>query len=339
MNKILIAVIFCITCSSSFAQTKYALVIHGGAGTIKKDDSNPEKQAKYERAIDTALQIGNVILANNGTALNAVEASIKYLENNPLFNAGKGAVFTNDAKHELDASIMDGSNLSAGSIAGVTNIKNPITTARAVMEKSKHVMLTGKGAEQFAKEQGHELVPNSYFSTKERLEGLKRLRAAEKAKLDSTKKMAYQQIDFKGYATEKYGTVGAVALDNFGNIAAGTSTGGMTNKKYGRVGDAPIIGAGTYANNNTCGISCTGWGEYFIRLVMAKSVSDLMQYKGLPIDEAAKEMIQIQLPNLGGDGGLVGLDKNGNITMQFNSTGMYRGYIKGNGEKFIAIFK
>jgi L-asparaginase / beta-aspartyl-peptidase len=319
------------------AQNKYALVIHGGAGTIRKDTANPEKQSKYERALDTALSIGNKILANNGSALDAIEATIKYLEDNPLFNAGKGAVFTNQGKHELDASIMDGKNLAAGSVASVTTIKNPITAARAVMEKSKHVMLVGAGAEQFAKEQCLTLVKNSYFSTKERLEGLKRVQAASNEKAD--KKTAFTQIDLKEYPTEKYGTVGAVALDMQGNIAAATSTGGMTNKKYGRVGDAPIIGAGTYASNATCGISCTGWGEYFIRLVMAKSVSDLMLYKNLTIQDAAKQMIQVDLPKLGGDGGLVGLDKDSNITMEFNSEGMYRGYIKSSGEKYIAIFK
>jgi L-asparaginase / beta-aspartyl-peptidase len=340
--RFILLVFFISIFSSTLAQQKYALVIHGGAGTILPDPTNPEKQKKYERAIDTALQLGNAILAKGGTALDAIEASIRYMEDNPLFNAGKGAVFTNAGTNELDASIMTGHNLAAGSIAGVTTIKNPITTARAVMEKSKHVMLTGKGAEIFAKEQGHVLVPNKYFYTKERWQGLQRTkkRDQQEAAVDSMKKTSYHGIDTtKGYNVEKYGTVGAVALDVFGNIAAGTSTGGMTNKKYGRVGDAPIIGAGTYANNATCGISCTGWGEYFIRLVMAKSVSDLMEYKSLTIDAAATEMIQNKLPALGGDGGLVGLDKNGNITMQFNSTGMYRGFIKSTGEKFIGVFK
>jgi L-asparaginase / beta-aspartyl-peptidase len=338
--KLLYTLFLLIVTTLSYAQNKYALVIHGGAGTILPDPANPQKQLKYERAIDTALQLGNAILAKGGTAMDAIEASIRYMEDNPLFNAGKGAVFTNAGVNELDASIMNGKTLAAGSIAGVTTIKNPITTARAVMEKSKHVMLTGKGAEIFAKEQGHLLVPNKYFYTKERWEGLQRAKKRDQLELDSLKKISYQAYDTsKGYTVGKYGTVGAVALDVFGNIAAGTSTGGMTNKKYGRVGDAPIIGAGTYANNATCGISCTGWGEYFIRLVMAKSVSDLMEYKNLTIDAAAAEMIQNKLPALGGDGGLVGLDKDGNITMQFNSAGMYRGYIKSNGDKFIGVFK
>jgi beta-aspartyl-peptidase (threonine type) len=240
---------------------------------------------------------------------------------------------------------MNGANLEAGSIAGVTTIKNPISTARAVMEHSNHVMLIGKGAEAFAQSQQLEIVDESYFFTEERWKSL------EKAKETEIKLRKYDSAHIKSLGLEnnfiskdssirgKYGTVGAVALDINGNIAAATSTGGMNNKKWGRVGDVPIIGAGTYANNATCGISCTGWGEFFIRLVMAKSVSDLLEYKNMTIDDAAKLMIHNKLPNLGGDGGLIGLDKNGNITMQFNSEGMYRGYMKSNGEKFVGVFK
>jgi L-asparaginase / beta-aspartyl-peptidase len=322
----------------------FTLVIHGGAGTIKYDPKNPDKQKKYEAELNKALQIGYDTLSKGATALDAVEVVVRYLEDCPLFNAGKGAVFTNKGINELDASIMNGNTLEAGSIAGVTTIKNPITTARAVMEKSNHVMLIGKGAEEFAKEQGHIIVPTSYFYTEERWKGLQKIKDTEKklAEYDTThlKKLGKSNLHIgKNSVTEKYGTVGAVALDKYGNLAAATSTGGMTNKKYGRVGDVPIIGAGTYANNQTCAISCTGWGEYFIRLVMAKSVSDLIEYKSMKIDDAAKEMIHTKLPNLGGDGGLVGVDKDGNITMQFNSEGMYRGYIKSNGERMVAVFK
>jgi beta-aspartyl-peptidase (threonine type) len=318
------------------------LVIHGGAGTIKFDANQPDKQKKYVAELNKALQIGYDTLSKNGTALDAVETVVRYLEDCPLFNAGKGAVFTNKGINELDAAIMDGSNLKAGAIAGVTIIKNPISTARAVMEKSNHVMLIGKGAEAFAKENNQEIVNPKYFYTEERWQGLKKAKKdAEKKNViikskNEPKNNAIKQPENKD---DKYGTVGAVALDKYGNLAAATSTGGMTNKKYGRVGDVPIIGAGTYANNNTCAISCTGWGEFFIRLVMAKSLSDLMEYKNLSIEDAAKEMIHKKLPDLGGDGGLIGLDKNGNITMQFNSEGMYRGYIKSNGEKMVAIFK
>ncbi len=323
----------------------FALVIHGGAGTIKFDPKNPDKQKKYEVELNKALQIGYNTLAKGATALDAVEMVVRYLEDCPLFNAGKGAVFTAEGKNELDASIMNGANLEAGSIAGVTHIKNPITCARAVMENSNHVMLTGSGAEVFAQQQKLEMVDPTYFYTEERWKGLEKakelenkLRNYDTSHIKKLGKAEHLLID-KNEAVGKYGTVGAVALDTKGNIAAATSTGGMTNKKYGRVGDAPIIGAGTYANNATCGISCTGWGEFFIRLVMAKTISDIMEYKGVKIDEAAQIMIHDKLPKLGGDGGLVGLDNKGNITMQFNTEGMYRGYIKSNGERFVAVFK
>jgi beta-aspartyl-peptidase (threonine type) len=345
MKKLFILFLSCTALQNMAQHKNFVLAIHGGAGTILPDPNNPEKQKKYERALDTALQIGYDTLAKGATALDAVETVVRYLENNPLFNAGRGAVFTNKGVNELDASIMDGKTLAAGAIAGVTTIKNPITTARAVMEKSNHVMLIGKGAEEFAKEQHHILVKPSYFYTSDRWKDLQRVKDAEqKLRKTGSSKTAYnllpiEQIDARNNIMGKYGTVGATALDSYGNLAAATSTGGMTNKRYGRVGDVPIIGAGTYANNATCAISCTGWGEYFIRLVMAKSLSDLMEYKGMRIDDAATEMIHNKLPNLGGDGGLVGVDKDGNITMQFNSAGMYRGYIKSNGERKVAIFK
>ncbi len=315
-------------------QRKYALVIHGGAGTIVKSSMTPEKEKAYKAALELALKTGDSILANGGTAIDAVVATIKIMEDNPLFNAGKGAVFTNEGKNELDASIMDGSNLKAGAIAGVTTIKNPITAALAVMNKSEHVMMAGKGAEKFAEDQGCIIVSPSYFYTKDRWQSLQKAKQKDAQKVDSSNAIKDPlNKDFK------YGTVGCAALDKYGNIASGTSTGGMTNKKYGRIGDAPIIGSGTYADNNTCAISCTGWGEYFIRLSMAKAISDRMELKGMSLEDAAKEMIHKKLPALGGDGGLVGIDKEGNITMQFCTPGMYRGYINKKGEMVIKIYK
>ena len=319
--------------------SRYVLVIHGGAGTILKSSMTPEAEVAYHAALKAALAAGEAILKNNGTALDAVEAAVRVMEDNPLFNAGKGAVFTNDGRNELDAAIMDGKTLGAGSVAGVTTIKNPITAARAVMEHSQHVMLTGKGAETFAAEKKLEIVPPSYFYTESRWKGLLKLKKEDSLKttLDHNEKQE-AAIRQPGNRDHKYGTVGAVALDLHGNLAAATSTGGMTNKKYGRVGDAPIIGAGTYANNATCAISCTGWGEYFIRLVMAKSISDMMEYGKMPLSNAANEMIHNKLPQLGGDGGLIAVDHNGNITMPFNTAGMYRGYVK-DGKVVTEIYK
>lgn len=318
--------------------SKYVLVIHGGAGTILKQNMTPEKEKKYKEGLQQALDAGNKILANGGSALDAVEAAVRILEDNPLFNAGKGAVFTNEGKNELDAAIMDGSTLKAGAVASVTHIKNPVSTARMVMEKSEHVMLIGEGAEKFAKQNGVQLVDPTYFFTQERWDALQKAKKADSTKIksDTTSKKAVRQA---GNHDNKYGTVGAVALDKHGNLAAATSTGGMTNKRFGRVGDAPIIGAGTYADNNTCAISGTGWGEFFIRLVMAKSISDRIEYAKQTLDAAAKEMIMKKLPALGGDGGLIGVDKNGNITMPFCTEGMYRGYIKSSGETEIKIYK
>jgi beta-aspartyl-peptidase (threonine type) len=324
---------------------KYVLVIHGGAGTLNKSQFTPALEAKYKSGLDSALVVGNAILEKGGTALDAVEATVKVLENNPLFNAGKGAVFTNEGVNELDAAIMDGKTLAAGSIAGVRTIKNPITAARAVMEKSEHVLLSGKGAEVFAAAQGIEMVDPSYFYTPERWKGLQR--AKQRDSIDQLKKVG--QIAFADELDaerrkEKYGTVGAVALDMHGNLAAATSTGGMTNKKWGRIGDAPIIGSGTYANNNTVAISCTGWGEYFLRLVMAKSISDRMEFGGQSLALASETLVMKELPALGGDGGLIAVDKNGNIALPFCTEGMYRGFIKKENQgaavvKDILIFK
>jgi len=336
---LIFSLFFTITLSAQQPQKKYVLVIHGGAGTILKSQMTPEKEKGYTDALNEALEKGSAILNQGGSALDAVEASVRILEDNPLFNAGKGAVFTNEGKNELDASIMNGKTLAAGAIAGVTTIKNPISTARAVMEKSPHVMMTGRGAEQFAKEQGQEIMDPSYFYTEDRWKGLQRAKQddAETIIVDSiTKQSLLKQPENKDY---KYGTVGAVALDQHGNLAAATSTGGMTNKKFGRIGDSPIIGAGTYANNKTVAISGTGWGEYFIRLVMAKTISDMMEFGKMKLKPAADEMIMKRLPALGGDGGLIAVDKDGNIAMPFCTEGMYRGYVKEGGKKVVLIYK
>jgi beta-aspartyl-peptidase (threonine type) len=311
------------------------LIIHGGAGTIKKENMSPEKEKAYHDALKMALDSGYAVLERGGKSLDAVIAAIKLMEDSPLFNAGKGAVFTNEGKNELDASIMDGSNLMAGAVAGVTTIKNPITAAYAVMTQSEHVMLIGKGAESFAKEQGLEIVDPSYFFDSLRFEQLQKVKEKE------SDKQASWLDNFEDPYTKdtKFGTVGAVALDQFGNIAAGTSTGGMTNKKWGRVGDAPIIGAGTYANNKTCGVSSTGYGEYFIRLAVAHNISAMMEYGGATLQAAADTVIMHQLTKLGGDGGVIALDRQGNIAMTFNSSGMYRGYIRNKGEGKTFIYK
>lgn len=318
---------------------KFVLVIHGGAGTILKSQMTPEKEKAYQDALDKALQLGQAILSRGGTALDAVEAAVRSMEDDPLFNAGKGAVFTNEGKNELDAAIMNGKSLAAGSVAGVTTIRNPITAARAVMEKSPHVMMTGKGAEKFAQQQGLDIVDPSYFYTEDRWKGLQRSKRADSLKNIQPKTEGKTSLLQKENHDDKYGTVGAVALDRHGNLAAATSTGGMTNKKFGRVGDAPIIGAGTYANNATVAISGTGWGEYFIRLVMAKSISDMMEFGKWSLKDASTEMVMKRLPALGGDGGLIAVDKDGNIAMPFCTEGMYRGYIKNDGTKEIKIYK
>ncbi len=316
-------IIFLILSQTILPQNKFGIVIHGGAGTILKSNMTPEKEAEYTAALKHVLETGYKILNDGGTALDAVNAAINIMEDSPLFNAGKGAVLTEKGVAELDASVMDGKNLMAGAVAGVKHVKNPINLARLVMEKSPHVMLVGDGAEEFGKEFGIEMVDNSYFITKERWESYQRM-----LKREEERKKA-----------EKHGTVGAVALDKNGNLAAGTSTGGMMMKKFGRVGDAPIIGAGTYANNKTCAISATGYGEYFIRLGVARDVSALMEYKNYSIDDAAKEVIMNKLSKLGGDGGIIGIDKEGNITMTFNSDGMYRGHFLSGEQPVVKIYK
>ena len=314
---------------------EFAIVIHGGAGTILKKNMTPEDEVAYMAKLEEAIKVGYEILKNGGTSLDAVEKTINVMENSPLFNAGKGAVFTNAGINELDASIMDGKNLDAGASAGTRTVKNPINLARAVMENSAHVMLSGEGAEQFAKEQGLEIVEPSYFYTEARFNALKRVKAAEESQ-NARDKSAFYDPTIKD---SKFGTVGCVALDKNGNLAAGTSTGGMTNKRWGRIGDAPIIGAGTYANNATCAVSSTGWGEYFIRARVAHDISALMDYKGLSLQEAAKEVIQKKVPEMGGDGGIVAVDKDGNMVMEFNTEGMYRASMDAAGHLTVGIYK
>ncbi|MFA7418744.1 MAG: isoaspartyl peptidase/L-asparaginase [Melioribacteraceae bacterium] len=304
---------------NSTAQTqKFGLVIHGGAGTILKKNMPPEKEAAYTVKLNEALSAGYKILETGGTSLDAVNAAINIMEDSPLFNAGKGAVLTEKGEAELDASIMEGKTLMAGAVAGVKHIKNPINLARLVMEKSPHVMMIGDGAEEFAKQNNYELVDNKYFITEERW---------------------MQYLKIKEAQDKKHGTVGCVALDKSGNLAAGTSTGGMMMKKFGRVGDAPIIGAGTYANNNTCAVSATGHGEYFIRLGVAKDISSLIEYKNYSLDQAASEVINIKLAKLGGTGGVIAIDKDGNVAMPFNTEGMFRGYIINGSAPIVKIYK
>lgn len=327
-------------------QPEFAIIIHGGAGTILKKNMTPEKEAAYKAKLEEAIRVGYEILKNGGSSLDAVTKTINVMEDSPLFNAGKGAVFTNAETNELDASIMDGKTLNAGASAGTTNVRNPIDLARAVMDNSKHVMLSGKGAEIFAEEQGLTLVDPSYFYTENRLESLKRVKEREaKASTSSATKAdkidtesAYLDFYDADIKDSKFGTVGCAALDKNGNLAAGTSTGGMTNKRYGRIGDAPIIGSGTYANNATCAVSSTGWGEYFIRAQVAHDISALMEYKGLSLKDAAKIVLD-KVKTLGGDGGIVAVDKNGNMVADFNTAGMYRATMNDKGELTIGIYE
>lgn len=297
-------------------QNDWAIALHGGAGAMSPENYTAEQVQQYQTELNAALKIGEDILANGGTSLDAVEKVVNYLEDCPLFNAGKGAVFTHDGKNELDAAIMDGANLQAGAVAGIGNIKNPISAARMVMEKSEHVLMVGKGASLFASQNGAQVVDSSYFHTE------KSYRALQRA-LERDKKM---------------GTVGCVALDKHGNLAAATSTGGMTNKRYGRVGDVPIIGAGTYANNNTCAVSATGHGEYFIRYTVAHDISALMEYKGLSLAKAADEVIHKKLEEVDGRGGIISVDKWGNVHLSFNTSGMFRAYATSGGDKGVGIF-
>lgn len=312
-------------------ESAFGIVIHGGAGTILKKNMTPEMEAAYRATLEEAIRTGHAILKAGGSSKEAVEKTIHVMENSPLFNAGKGAVLTADATIELDASFMDGATLDAGAIAGVQTIKNPISAAIAVMEDSPHVMLSGKGAESFAEGQGLALVAPEYFYTKRRQQALERVKARENQTALNSEEVAYLRA-------QRRGTVGCVALDQSGNLAAGTSTGGMTNKKWNRIGDAPIIGAGTYANNASCAISATGWGEYFIRAVVAHDIAALMEYKGLSIQEAAKIVIHDKVGKLGGDGGIVGIDNKGQIAMEMNTAGMYRAHMDGKGNLTVKIY-
>jgi L-asparaginase / beta-aspartyl-peptidase len=314
--------------------SKYTIVIHGGAGTILKSDMTPELEAAYYKGLTDALNAGYAVLEQDGTAINAVKAALVILEDNVLFNAGRGSVFTKKGVQEMDAAIMDGATLSAGAVAGVRNVRNPIELATEVMQNSNHVFLSGKGANDFAIKQGIKLEPDEFFFSQFRYDQWKAMRDSDNYSLDHTNMHLDELMRDK-----KFGTVGAVACDMQGNIAAGTSTGGMTNKKYGRIGDSPMIGAGTYANNNTCAISCTGHGELFITAVAAYDVSALMEYKNQNLEQAMDEVVHKKLIAMGGDGGMIGVDKEGNFAMTFNSAGMYRGVRSSDGFEQVAIYK
>lgn len=303
----------------------FAIVIHGGAGTIAADTMTPEQYNAYTEGLKAALDAGYKVLEDGGTSLDAVQAAVVSLEDCPLFNAGKGAVFNNKGGHEMDAAIMNGQDKAAGAVCGISRAKNPVQVARAVMDKTEHVLLAGEGANLFAAAQGLPLEDDAYFYNEFRYQQWQEALVEDKVQLD--------------HSTKKMGTVGAVALDQFGNLAAATSTGGMTNKKFGRVGDSPLIGAGTWADNNTCAISCTGHGELFIRSVVAYDIACLISYGKESLHDASNEVVMKKLVDIGGEGGLIAIDKAGNIEMPFNSSGMYRGYRKSNGDEKIAIYK
>jgi beta-aspartyl-peptidase (threonine type) len=311
------------TAAAAQPEKTWSLAIHGGAGVLERYSMTPENEATYRASLQAALDAGKAVLASGGTSMDAITAVITRLEEDPKFNAGKGAVYTWDGTHELDASIMDGRTRAAGAVAGVTTVRSPILLARKVMEDSPHVMLAGKGAEQFAQEQGLELVPNSFFDTPERLEALKKVKTGKVTALD---------VDIK------FGTVGAVALDTHGNLAAGTSTGGMTGKRWSRIGDAPIIGAGTYAENGACAVSATGWGEYFIRVGVARTICARMSMKGESAQTAADATLA-DVKALGGDGGVIVVGANGDAVFGIEASGMYRGRATSAGVNQVAIFK
>ncbi|GAB3903085.1 beta-aspartyl-peptidase [Larkinella knui] len=304
----------------------FTIAIHGGSGTINRSEITAEQEKAFRQGLEDALEAGYKELARGHSALDAVEQAVRSLEDNELFNAGRGAVFSARGKHEMDASIMCGRSQKAGAIAGVTNIQNPVSLARAVMEQSENVFLLGSGAEDFARELRLPFEPDAYFYTDFRFRQLKEAQKANKTQLDHSK------------SNTGKGTVGAVALDKDGNLAAATSTGGLTNKKYGRVGDTPVIGAGTYASNQTCAVSCTGYGEYFIRAVVAYDISCLMGYKGLSLKAACEYVVQEKLKTMGGEGGLIAVDRAGNVVLPFNSEGMYRAWRNEAGEGEVSIF-
>ncbi len=311
---------------------KFGLVIHGGAGTIERSNMTPEKEREYRAGLERALTAGYDVLKNGGSSLDATEAAVRVLEDDPHFNAGRGSVFTSAGTNEMDAAIMDGKTLAAGAVAALKHVKNPISLARLVMEKSGHVMMDGEGAEGFARENGIKLVDQKYFFTQERWEALQKIKAAEKDRTGGAGKAVFITDQ------DRHGTVGAVALDKNGNLAAATSTGGTTNKRPGRVGDTPVIGAGTYANNATCAVSATGDGEYFIRASVGHDISALMEYRGMSLKDAAQVALD-NVAKLGGTGGLIAIDREGNMALPFNTSGMYRGYVDPNGKFVVEIYK
>jgi len=316
---------------------RWGIVIHGGAGTIRRDQMTPEREQAYRAKLEEAVRAGHAILAAGGSSLDAVVAAVQVMEDSPLFNAGKGAVFTAEGTNELDAAIMDGRTMAAGAVAGVKRIRSPIALARLVMERSPHVFMIGTGAETFAQEQGVELVDPSYFFTQERWDALQRAKAAEAARRPSA--LGHPARDAEGRPIdEKFGTVGAVALDQHGNLAAATSTGGMTNKRFGRVGDVPVIGAGTYASNRSCAVSATGHGEFFIRWTVAHDICARVRYQGVSLEEAAHAVVMQELVEAGGEGGIIAMDPAGNIVMKLNSPGMYRAYAGPDGRVVTKIY-
>jgi beta-aspartyl-peptidase (threonine type) len=331
----LVFVLFIVSCTSvkDPNQPTFGIVIHGGAGTILKENMTPEMENAYENKLAEAISVGHKILKEGGSSQEAVEKTIHVMENSPLFNSGKGAVLTAEESIALDASFMNGNTLDAGAVAGVKHIKNPISAAIRVMKNSPHVMLAGEGADYFAANQGLDTVPESYFITENRLNDLRRVKQRE-----SDQKVSINLIEEQYFKNQRIGTVGCVALDLQGNLSAGTSTGGMTNKKWGRIGDAPIIGAGTYANNASCGVSATGWGEFFIRSVVAHDIAALVEYRGLTINEASKRVMK-KVKDLGGDGGVVVLDTKGNVAMEFNTPGMYRAHMDSDGNLEVKIYR
>ena len=321
----------------------FGMVIHGGAGTITRASMTAEMEAQYLAVLEEALLTGHAILERGGSSLDAVEATIRVMEDSPIFNAGRGAVFTSEGKNELDAAIMDGRTLQAGAVAGITRVKNPISLARAVMEESPHVMMIREGAEAFGRERGHTMVPETYFFTENRWNALRRALEADgrpmPARPQDTPPPSSEELPaHEDDSDRKFGTVGAVALDRHGNLAAATSTGGMTNKRFGRVGDVPIIGAGTYASPN-CAVSATGHGEFFIRNIVAYDICARMQYTGVSLDRAAHQVVMERLVEQGGDGGIIAMDGAGNHTMTFNSEGMYRGHVDAQGRVTVAIYR
>ncbi len=312
---------------------QFSIVIHGGAGTILKEEMTPELEKAYLQGLQDAVNAGYAVLEEGGAATNAVKAALVILEDNMLFNAGRGSVFTKKGVQEMDAAIMDGRDLSAGAVAGIRSVRNPIELAAEVMHNSNHVFLSGKGANDFAIKQGIKLEPDEYFFSQFRYDQWKAIRDSDNYSLDHTHQGLEELLKDK-----KFGTVGAVACDVNGNIAAATSTGGMTNKKYGRIGDSPLIGCGTYANNKTCAISCTGHGEPFIRAVAAHDVSCLMEYKGMNLREAMNEVVNVKLLKMDGEGGMIGVNAAGDTAMVFNSAGMYRGMRNSDGINYIGIY-